>query len=642
MLHTTFESRLAGDAASDKRGCPFGRAVLSTAAATALAVLCALSVAEAPAEAAFPGVNGRIACQGQRGIVPNAEIFSVNPNGTDERRLTNNATSDLDPAFSPDGTKIAFAGRRDLTQPTNTDIYVANNDGNLDGPDLKRLTFNTAGERSPSWSPDGTRIVFHSERTVTFADGVSPSSADSEIYTMSATTGDTAQQPAVRLTNHRGQDAIPSWSPDGTRIAWQRLPFAPNPQVDPLRTQNLEIYTMKPDGTEQTNVSNNPGSPNEPSTAANENSNGLDRDVRWSPDSSRLAFSSTRDNVTPGNQNFEVYKMNRDGSGQTRLTSNLSGDTPNTSGDYDAPNTWSPDGRRILFTTGRSSTANADEFIAYTMDANTGEAGGLQRVAETDIFVRCDWQRLVRSVSPPPTGNYSPPANNCPGGSSGGVSCQILPGGGRRITGTDGNDTINGTAGDDVITCGDGDDVVNGGDGDDVIRCGNGNDRVNGGAGNDRLSGGAGNDRVSGSSGRDRISGGTNADRVNGGSGNDRVNGDRNSDSVSGGSGNDRAVGGSGNDRVSGNSGRDSVAGGSGNDRVAGGSGNDRISGESGNDRVSGGPGRDRLSGAGGNDSISARDRTRDTVNCGRGRDRVSADRRVDRASRNCERVRRR
>jgi len=225
-----------------------------------------------------------------------------------------------------------------------------------------------------------------------------------------------------------------------------------------------------------------------------------------------------------------------------------------------------------------------------------------------------------------PLPNYPKP----PGGGGGGGGST----GGKTFNGTPGKDTINGTAGNDVINCGAGDDVVNAGGGDDVINCGAGNDRVNGGAGNDRINGESGNDLLSGNEGNDR---------VNGGSGNERANGNEGNDRVGGGSGNDRVGGQSGRDTVNGDSGRDKVSGGSGNDRAGGQSGNDRVNGDSGNDRVNGGSGRDVLSGGAGNDSISARDRTRDTVNCGRGRDRVAADRRRgrDRVSRNCERVRR-
>jgi len=222
-----------------------------------------------------------------------------------------------------------------------------------------------------------------------------------------------------------------------------------------------------------------------------------------------------------------------------------------------------------------------------------------------------------------PTPDTGPASGGCPVGASAGVSCQALPGGGWRITGTAGNDRIVGTNASDIIRCGDGDDVVQAGPGNDTINCGDGRDRIAGNAGHDRIFGEAGNDGISGDSGNDSISGGTGNDRGAGGSGRDRINGN------------------SGDDILSGDSGNDSISGSSGRDRISGNSGNDRLSGNAGNDRLNGGSGRDRLSGASGNDAISARDRTRDSVSCSRGRDRVSADR-IDRVSRTCERVRRR
>ena len=95
-----------------------GRPVLGAATAVALAILSALSVADAPAEAAFPGANGRIACSGvlatelgnpRPAPQSSLEIFSINPDGTGETRLQRNTNSDLNPRYSADGTKIALS-----------------------------------------------------------------------------------------------------------------------------------------------------------------------------------------------------------------------------------------------------------------------------------------------------------------------------------------------------------------------------------------------------------------------------------------------------------------------------------------------------------------------------------------------------
>ena len=401
----------AGPTARDPR---VGRVVKWGGALLAAVLLVGFLGAGGSAEAAYPGLNGRIACEGARAIPPSepppagfnrSEIFTVNPDGSDERVLTHNTVRDGDPRYSPDGTKIVFESARD----GNSEIYVGNADGDLDGPDVKRLTFNAATgvagiDRQPSFSPDGREIVFHSFRPAEFPTGTSPA-ADGEIYKTDVENGE-ADGPARRLTFSRGQDGIPEWSPNG-RIAFQSLR-----EAAPGRSQNLEIFTMAADGSDVRNVSNNPGTQNDPNTSPDENSNGIDSFPAWSPDGTRIAFGTTRDNTTAGNQNFEIYTMNADGSGQKRLTLNLSGDTPLPQPhiDYDHVPAWSPDGTRIVFHSGRASTDAGDEYAAYTMDSAAGEAAGLDRVALTGIFARCDW-RPIPPAEPqqPPPGGGSPP-----------------------------------------------------------------------------------------------------------------------------------------------------------------------------------------------------------------------------------------
>jgi len=110
-------------------------------------------------------------------------------------------------------------------------------------------------------------------------------------------------------------------------------------------------------------------------------------------------------------------------------------------------------------------------------------------------------------------GGTVPPSRN--GGGSGAASPgTTLPGGGRRITGSRGNDRIVGTPGDDVIFCGDGDDRVLGRGGDDYIDCGSGNDTVNSGPGRDRVLGRSGNDFIRGGAGEDQLAGGGGNDRI--------------------------------------------------------------------------------------------------------------------------------
>ncbi len=90
--------------------------------AVGAALVVGLSGTGSPAQAAFPGTNGRLACEGQRNLsvpVPappgtsGTEVFTVNPDGSGETVLTDNLVRDGDPSFSPDSSQIAFESFRD-------------------------------------------------------------------------------------------------------------------------------------------------------------------------------------------------------------------------------------------------------------------------------------------------------------------------------------------------------------------------------------------------------------------------------------------------------------------------------------------------------------------------------------------------
>ena len=122
--------------------------------------------------------------------------------------------------------QIAFVSKRD----GNAEIYVMD----ADGGNQRRLTNNRGDEWDPSWSPDGRKIVFSSDRDGHVINGRSAY----EIYVMNADGGN-----PQNLTNNPNYDRYPSWSPDGERIAFARW----DGTIKNL-TINFEIYVMDADG----------------------------------------------------------------------------------------------------------------------------------------------------------------------------------------------------------------------------------------------------------------------------------------------------------------------------------------------------------------------------------------------------------
>ena len=256
--------------------------------------------------------------------------------------------------------------------PRGKDVYLITSD------DLEQLTNAPGVDEGATWSPDCSRIVFYSNR-----DGLG---AFYKIYVMNPD----GTRVVKLLDSPNTSDAFARWSPDGTRIAFNRTEgyWDPDPAERPGRpwrfSDTSDIYVVNADGTGLTRITSGPGlkvlpdwSPdgrrilfnsgqgeNREIFVINVDGTGLrnlttnaaqDMHAMWSPDSTRIVFASNREQIKefgPANHAYwpwgglDIYVMDADGSNVTRLT-----DHP----ENDNMPYWSPDGRWISFTSARVS-----------------------------------------------------------------------------------------------------------------------------------------------------------------------------------------------------------------------------------------------------------------------------------------------
>lgn len=285
----------------------------------------------APAGAAFPGANGKIAFTDSNG-----RIAVINPDGTGFSEP--GEILGARPVWSSDGRKLAF--QSDVGPPGCCGFNIVTMTAG--GSDLRTLTHGIDAW-DPTWSPDGTKLAYTDQSVgaihVINADG----------------TDDTRISPI--LIN----DRQPTWSPDGTRIAISRDTERPS-------QPRYAVYTIDPDGSDATGLT--------------ERGIGL-RNPAWTPDGSTISFTI---GGFGGDFLADVWLMNADGSGQRRLD-DLSVLR------YEGPIAWSPDGSKIAFARYGSPCASCSPTI-YVADAN-GEHARPLVVGEYP-----DWQPLQISVPP--------------------------------------------------------------------------------------------------------------------------------------------------------------------------------------------------------------------------------------------------
>ena len=250
------------------------------------------------------------------------EIVVMELKSRKRQQLTFELKSDFQPTWSPDGKRIAFASNR----TGDFDIYIID----ANGENLTQMTDNFPWDDSwPHWSPVSEEIVFTSHRH----GGV-------DVYLLDVRTGDQKQ-----LTNFNYRTVYPKWSPGGTKIAFVS---AIREEIPP---RGRMIWRMKPDGTD---------------LEALVMDGELNDEPAFSPDDKWLAFTSEKD------KNVEIYSMNIDTQQIIRLTNHP---------DVDYQPDWSPDGENIAFVSHRDGNPDI-----YTMDANGEQLTNLTKSQRIEMW----------------------------------------------------------------------------------------------------------------------------------------------------------------------------------------------------------------------------------------------------------------
>lgn len=181
----------------------------------------------------------------------NSEVCAIKPDGSGWRNLTNQPVQDFGPSWSPDGKRLSFITTRGEPSQV-SQLYTMNADGSEPAP----VTPRKGWEGGAVWQPDGRKIVFSCDRN---------DSPGNLLDICRINPGGGGEE---RILLHRGHDAEPAVSPDGSRIAFAALADG-----------NAEIYVVNAEGSGLLRITRNTAD---------------DQTPKWSPDGKRLTFLSNR------------------------------------------------------------------------------------------------------------------------------------------------------------------------------------------------------------------------------------------------------------------------------------------------------------------------------------------------------------
>lgn len=243
------------------------------------------------------------------------QLYLASADGKNIARLTNGNWHDYRPTFSPDGTRIIFASTR---EQSTGQLYVMNSDGTT----VSRLTNGAWSDSGPAFSADGKKLVFESDRDT---------HSVAQLYLLDLETG-----AVTRLTRSETQrDLNPVFAPDGKSVVFARG-----------EAESAQLFRINTDGTGLTALTSGTGSNKNPT---------------FSPDGKKIVFESSRSG------SYQLWQMNRDGGEVKRLTNNSF---------QDYSPAFSPDGKYLIFMSSRT-----EGFQLFRIKSDGSEETLLARIA---------------------------------------------------------------------------------------------------------------------------------------------------------------------------------------------------------------------------------------------------------------------